>query len=169
MEMLEKAVKSLQNGPTLDLDQPLQKGTEVSLSVSAIIPEEYLPDVHMRLMMYKSIANCQSDDDIRQLKVEMIDRFGLLPEQIMNLFEVTSIKLRAEKMGIEKVDIGKESGKIYFSDNTDINPINIVQLVQSAPQTFKLEGSSILKIKQSTENLEQRSQLIDDVFQCLLA
>jgi transcription-repair coupling factor (superfamily II helicase) len=169
MEMLEKAVKSIQRGEKINLDDPLQKGTEVNLNISAIIPADYLPDVHTRLIMYKSIANCKDDRELRNLKVEMIDRFGLLPQPINNLFEVTAFKLRAEKLGIEKIEMGSTWGKILFRSNTTVNPMNIVKLVQSQPAIFRLEGSSTLKFKQSSETIELRFQLINDLLNCLEA
>ncbi len=169
MEMLDKAVKSIQKGEVLNLDEPLQKGTEVNLHFSAIIPDDYLPDVHTRLIMYKSIANCQNDEEIHNLKIEMIDRFGLLPPPINNLFEVTTIKLRAEKVGIEKIDVGTSSGKFIFSSKTSVDPMNLVKLVQSQPNIFKLEGSSTLRFKLGSETMEQRSQLINDILNELAA
>jgi transcription-repair coupling factor (superfamily II helicase) len=169
MEMLEKAVKSIQRGEKLNLDEPLQKGTEVNLNISAIIPEAYLPDVHSRLIMYKSIANCKDDHELKDLKVEMIDRFGLLPYQINNLFDVTSLKLRADKLGIEKIEVGSTWGKVLFRSNTPVNPMNIVTLVQSQPAIFRLEGSSTLKFKLSSETIEQRFHVINNILNSLEA
>lgn len=169
MEMLDKAVKSIQKGEIFNLDEPLQKGTEVNLHFSAIIPDDYLPDVHTRLIMYKSIANCQTKDELNNLKIEMIDRFGLLPIPINNLFEVTTIKLRAEKMGIEKIDTGDTAGKLVFNSKTSIDPLNLVKLVQSQPNIFKFDGANMLRFKLASETMEQRSQLINDILNHLAA
>ena len=106
MEMLERAVKAIRAGKTPNLDQPLELATEVNLRISALIPDEYLPDVHNRLMLYKRISNAKTADDLRELQVEMIDRFGLLPEPTKNLFAVTDLKLSAEALGITKIDAG---------------------------------------------------------------
>ena len=169
MEMLERAIKSVQDGETLDLDQPLQKGIEVNLHISAIIPDDYLPDVHTRLIMYKSIANCKDDEDLKDLQVEMIDRFGLLNEPINNLFKVTSTKLRAAKLGIVKVDIGSASGKIEFGAKTNIDPMNLVKLVQTSPDIYRLDGASTLKFKQVSDTAEERFQLTNDILNILEA
>lgn len=169
MDMLNRAVKAIQNGETPNIDEPLQLGTEVNLSISAIIPEDYLPDVHTRLIMYKSIANCADDDELQDLKIEMIDRFGLLPAPLNNLFKVTSIKLQAEKIGITKVEANSAGGKFEFSSKTCVDPFKLVQLVQTAPQIYRLEGSSALKFKQPSETVEERFKLIDDMLNALTA
>ncbi len=80
MEMLDQAVKAIRDGKTPNLDRPLREGTEINLRLPALIPEDYLPDVHMRLVLYKRISNARNDDKLRELQVEMIDRFGLLPD-----------------------------------------------------------------------------------------
>lgn len=167
MEMLDKAVKSIQRGETPDLDESLLQGTEVNLNISAIIPDDYLPDVHTRLIMYKSIANSKTHNSLRDLKVEMIDRFGLLTPQINNLFDVTELKLRAEKLGIVKVHAANTSGRFEFAKNTNIDPMNLVKLVQASPQTYRLEGASTLRFKKETENAEQRLTLVSDILQAL--
>ena len=167
MDMLDKAVKSIQRGETPNVDTPLQQGTEVNLNISAIIPDDYLPDVHTRLIMYKSIANCQNDDALRDLKVEMIDRFGLLPAAINNLFAVTSLKLEAEKLGIIKLTASSTNGRLEFAGHTTVDPMKLVQLVQSAPTVYKLEGASSLKFKQDTENAEARIEAVSEILQAL--
>jgi transcription-repair coupling factor (superfamily II helicase) len=163
MEMLDKAVKAIQRGEQANLDEPLNRGTEVNLHIPAIIPDDYLPDVHSRLIMYKSIANSQSSDELKEVKVEMIDRFGLLPAPINNLFDVTELKLKAQSLGIDKIDVGREHGKFEFNSKTTVDPMNLVTLVQSQPNIFKIEGTSTLKFKLSSETVEQRLKLVEDI------
>ena len=167
MEMLERAVESIQKGETPNLDQPLKKGTEINLHISAIIPDNYIPDVHTRLIEYKSIANIDDIDSLRDKKVEMIDRFGLLPAPLNNLFDVTTLKLKAQTIGIEKIDVGSNSGKLEFGKNPNINPMQIVALVQSQPNIFKMEGSNMLRFKLPSETVEERLQLVEDILKSL--
>ena len=143
MEMLDKAVKSIKRGEIPNINTPLKQGTEVDLSLSAIIPEDYLPDVHTRLIMYKKIASCQDKDAIRALKIEMIDRFGLLPEAVEHLMAVTQIKLLAEKLGITKIYANKSSGRFDFSTDTPVDPMKIVQLNTTRPAAFQLRGGQL--------------------------
>ncbi|WP_255374853.1 TRCF domain-containing protein, partial [Oleiphilus sp. HI0079] len=98
MELLEQAVRSLQDGSELDLEESMH-GTEVNLRIPALIPEDYLPDVHARLVLYKRIASCRSYSELKDLQVEMIDRFGLLAEPTKNLLRQAELKLDAEKLG----------------------------------------------------------------------
>ena len=167
MDMLDKAVKSIQRGETPNIDAPLQQGIEVNLNISAIIPDDYLPDIHSRLMMYKAIANCSDDSGLRDLKVEMIDRFGLLTPQINNLFDVTRLKLMADKLGIIKITATDISARFEFGSQTQVDPMKLVQLVQSAPNVYRLEGASTLKVKQEMANSEERIDGVQGILQAL--
>ena len=91
-QLLERTVAALKAGRSPELDRPLDHGTEIELNLPALLPEDYLPDVHVRLIQYKRIASAGSDEELRELKVEMIDRFGLLPDAANNLFDVTALK-----------------------------------------------------------------------------
>ncbi|MGX8249391.1 TRCF domain-containing protein, partial [Escherichia coli] len=108
----------IQKGEQPNLDLPLGGGPEINLRVPALIPEDYLPDVHARLILYKRIANASDEDGLKELQVEMIDRFGLLPEPTKNLMRLTLLKLQADKLGITKVDAGPQGGRIEFAAET---------------------------------------------------
>ena len=155
-EMLEKAVEAIRKGETPNLDQPLQQGTEVNLRLPALLPEDYIHDVHTRLILYKRIAAAKTDEDLKNLQVELIDRFGLLPEPAKNLFRQTRLRLKAEKLGIVKLDAGEKEGRIEFNSQPDIDPVAIIQLIQTDPHLYRLEGSSVLKYSGSMEKVEQR-------------
>jgi len=160
MELLEQAVKSLQEGKPLNLENTF-KETEINLRIPAIIPEDYLPDVHMRLVLYKRIASAKSDEALREIQVEMIDRFGMLPEQIKNLMRQTELKLKAETIGIVKIDAGASSGRIEFSSDTSVNPLAIVQLVQERPDLYRLEGATKLKFELNAKDVDSKLSEID--------
>ncbi len=160
-EMLEKAVEAINKGEVPDLDKPLQLGTDVNLRLPALLPEDYIHDVHTRLVLYKRIAAARNNDGLKSLQVELIDRFGLLPEQAKNLFRQTRLRLKAEKMGIIKIDAGAGSAKLEFNSQPDINPVAIIKLIQSEPMSYRLEGSSILKYSGSMDKAEQRFQLLE--------
>ena len=145
MEMLEQAIEAIRAGKTPNLDKPLQFGSEINLHLPALIPDEYLPDVHSRLVMYKRISSSKDDLELRELQIEMIDRFGLLPEASKNLFRITALKHSADALGIAKIEAGVGSGKIDFSDDTSIQPMTLVSLVQKQPKRYKLAGASQLK------------------------
>ncbi len=161
MEMLDRAVEAIKDGKTPNLDRPLKEGTEINLRLPALIPDDYLPDVHTRLVLYKRISNATDDDQLRELQVEMIDRFGLLPEPVKNLFRVTSLKLRSEVLGIKKIDSGPESGKLEFDQDTSIDVGIIIDLVQSEPHRYKLATANQLVFSEKMESPEIRFTKIE--------
>lgn len=161
MEMLEQAVKSIQSGKNPNSEIPLHQGAEVNLHVPSLIPDDYLPDVNSRLTLYKRISNAQNDNELKELQVEMIDRFGLLPEQVKNLFKVTALKLQLTPLGIQKLDAGPESGRIEFGRETNIDPFRLIQIVQTRPATYKLEGGQALKFIEKMPEIDQRLAVIE--------
>ena len=145
MDLLERAVKSLKAGRQPQLDRPLDHGAEIDLQVPALLPEDYLPDVHSRLVLYKRIASARDLEELKDLQVEMIDRFGLLPEPTRNLIAITKLKLKATPLGIRKIEAGPSGGRILFNAEPNIDPARIIQLIQTRPKEFKLDGSDKLR------------------------
>ena len=164
-ELLERAVQALKEGREPELDKPLFHGTEIDLHAPALIPEDYLPDIHERLILYKRIANAADDEALRELQVEMIDRFGLLPEPVKTLFAITALKLRATRLGIRKIDLGDSGGRILFIEQPDIDPMTIIKLIQGQPDRYKLDGSDKLRILRDLPDVQTRlnaaSRLLD--------
>lgn len=168
MDMLDRAVKAIRQGKQADLEKAMSEAIEINLRIPALIPADYLPDVHTRLVMYKRLASAENEDSLRDLQVEMIDRFGLLPEQIKNLFRVTQIKITAETIGITKLEANARGGKIEFSSDTRVDPLKIVKLVQSQPRIYKLEGANQLKFTMDLEATEKRIQTVMDLLDHLM-
>lgn len=147
-ELLERAVRSIKQGKLPDLDAGEEvRGADVELHVPALIPEDYLPDVHTRLTLYKRISSARDNDALRELQVEMIDRFGLLPDPAKHLFAVAELKLRANALGIRKLDLGENGGRIVFESKPDIDPMAVIQLIQKQPNLYAMEGPNKLRIK----------------------
>ncbi|HFA59176.1 MAG TPA: transcription-repair coupling factor, partial [Rhodospirillales bacterium] len=149
------------------LDQPLHHGTEVDLHVPALIPDDYLPDVHARLVLYKRIASAPDEAALRELQVEMIDRFGLLPEPVKHLFTVTEIKLAAERLGIRRVDAGERSGRLVFDEQPAIDPAHLVALLQEAPQTYRFDGRERLRFEADMATFEARVAFVRQLLERL--
>ena len=169
MEMLERAVKSIQKGEQPNLDQPLGGGPEINLRVPALIPEDYLPDVHARLILYKRIANAADENGLRELQVEMIDRFGLLPEPAKHLVRLTLLKLQAASLGITKIDAGPQGGRIEFAADTSVDPMVLIKLIQSQPNRYKFEGATMFKFQVPMERAEERFNTLEALLERLLA
>lgn len=169
MEMLERAVKSIQKGEQPNLDQPLGGGPEINLRVPALIPEDYLPDVHARLILYKRIANAADENGLRELQVEMIDRFGLLPEPAKHLVRLTLLKLQAASLGITKIDAGPQGGRIEFAADTSVDPMVLIKLIQSQPSRYKFEGATQFKFQVPMERAEERFNTLEALLERLAA
>ncbi|WP_346950488.1 transcription-repair coupling factor, partial [Dyella sp.] len=145
-ELLERAVRALKSGKVPDFDLSSEHETEVELHLPALIPDDYLPDVHTRLTLYKRIASARHDEALRDLQVEMIDRFGLLPEQAKTLFAIAGLKLMATPLGIRKLDFGPNGGRITFREKPEVDPLAIIRLIQGQPRVYKLDGQDKLKV-----------------------
>ncbi len=167
MEMLERAVKAIQKGEQPNLDQPLGGGPEINLRIPALIPEDYLPDVHARLILYKRIANAADEDGLNELQVEMIDRFGLLPDAAKHLIRLTLLKLQAEKLGITKIDAGPQGGRIEFAADTPVDPMALIKLIQTQPKRYKFEGATVFKFQVPMERPEERFNTLEALLERL--
>lgn len=164
MEMLERAVNALKSGKVPQLDQPMHQGPEVDLHTPALLPDEYLPDVHLRLVLYKRIAAAKTNEELRELQVEMIDRFGLLPPPAKNLFRIAEFKQAARTLGLRKIDVGPGGGSVTFEGDTKVEPGTLIRFVQRNSRTHRLDGGNKLKF---TMNLEQEELRFTQVEQLL--
>lgn len=167
-EFLEKTVEAMRSGKNLDVNQPLRDQTEIDLHIPALIPENYLPDVHSRLILYKRIANAKDEEGLRELQVEMIDRFGLLPDASKNLFEIANLKLRAKILGIKKIDVNKDYGIIEFDAQPKINVTTLIKLIQTQPKHFQLMGGTEkLKFNINNNETANRINIVSDLLTLL--
>jgi transcription-repair coupling factor (superfamily II helicase) len=145
-DMLARAVEALRNGEEPQLDKPLRHGAELEFHVPALIPETYLADVQSRLTLYKRIASARDAAGLRELQVEMIDRFGLLPDAVKNLFEIAELKRMAERIGITHLDFGPGGGRIEFSEQSTADPRALVRLMQESGGNYRMQGPQKLRI-----------------------
>jgi transcription-repair coupling factor (superfamily II helicase) len=139
-ELLARAVAALREGKEPDLEDPFDHGPEIDLGLIALIPEDYMPDVHMRLVQYKRIANAETNEKLAELQVELIDRFGLLPTQTKTLFEITTLKLIAQQLGISRIRASASGGTIEFGKNASIDPAVLLSLVAESNGAYRLDG-----------------------------
>jgi transcription-repair coupling factor (superfamily II helicase) len=165
--LLERAVNALKSGKQPELDTPMDKGAEVDLQAAALIPEDYLPDVHLRLVLYKRISNTETTADIRELQIEMIDRFGLLPDQVKTLFSVTELKQQAAHLGIKKIEANAGGGRIIFTTQPNINTEQLINLIQTQAQIYKFDGADKLRFIQNFANVEQKVGFISQLLEKL--
>ena len=166
-ELLGRAVDSLRSGEEPDLEAPLHAGVDINLHIPALLPEDYVPDVHLRLILYKRISAAESAQELRDLQVELIDRFGLLPDSAKNLLRIAAIKKSAGALGIEKIDAADAGGYLLFGQESRIDPVALVQLVQNKGDRYRLQGSHRLQIRGDLSALETRFRTIEQLLDAL--
>lgn len=146
-ELLERAVRSIKRGELPDVDGVRTHGADIELHVPALIPDDYLPDVHARLTLYKRISSARDAEELRELQVEMIDRFGLLPDAAKYLFAVAELKLQATQLGLRKIDLGEKGGRVHFESKPNIDPMAVIRLIQGQPKSYQMDGPDKLRVK----------------------
>jgi len=165
--MLNAAVKALKAGEQIpDLTAPLSITSEINLRAPALLPNDYCPDVHERLTLYKRLANCDTEDDLREMQEELIDRFGELPSQAQALVETHRLRIAGKSVGIAKLDAGPSSIQLTLIPNPPVDPADIILLIQS-DRAFKLAGPDKLTWSKPTANLKDRVAAVKDLFRKL--
>jgi transcription-repair coupling factor (superfamily II helicase) len=163
MDLLARAVEALKSGKEPELEKITSSGSEVDLQIPALIPESYLGDVNLRLQFYKKIAIAKNIRELDEIQVEMIDRFGLLPDATKNLFAQATLKQTAEAMGITKIEASSKSGKLEFNDKPNIDPMKIIQLIQKHSNQFRIDGPTRLRFNLNTHERNDRIKLVEEI------
>ena len=162
MELLENAVDALKAGREPSLEDLTSQQTEVELRMPSLLPDDFIPDVNTRLSFYKRIASAKNEQDLEEIKVELIDRFGRLPDAARNLLDIARLRQQAQKLGIRKLESNEKGGVIEFNEKNNVNPVWLIGLLQKQPQHFRLDGPTRLKFMQ---DLEERKTRMDWVRQ----
>ena len=181
-ELLERAVTTLKQGKVPDPDAPLLSDIEIELGSPALIPDDYVYDIHQRLIFYKRISNAALNsstekgstgkgsaekETLDEIRVELIDRFGLLPDYLKNLFLVTEVKRNVENMGINSIEVADSGIKIKFSDKPNINPVKLIEMIQVQSSKYHFDGKQTFRILNPEEEIDQRVKQIYDVINTL--
>lgn len=160
MEMLEEAVQALKDGREPSLDTMLSSQSELDLKIPALLPDSYIPDVSLRLSFYKRLASSRDNEELDEIQVELIDRFGLLPDAAKNLVAVTRFKQQAQALGIKRLEVNPKGGTVEFAERTQVQPVYIIQLIQTQSRIYKLEGGNKLKFSITTNTSQERLELV---------
>ncbi len=168
-EMLERAVRSLKYGEEPLLDIPLHSGIEIDLGVISLLPADYIFDVDTRLVLYKRISNAETQEELRDIQIELVDRFGLLPEAAKNLFTQTELKVKIAPLGISKIKGDLKSGIIEFTDKPRISTSQLIKLIQFQPDRYQFDGKKILSFKHESNNMQQQLDFLDNLLSNRLA
>jgi transcription-repair coupling factor (superfamily II helicase) len=160
-DMLMRTIKALEDGLEPGLDSALPPAIEINLHLPALLPDDYLPDVHLRLVHYKRIASARTDQALRELQVELVDRFGPLPEATRNLFRLTALRLRAEPLAIRRLDAGPAGGFVEFGPATTVSPAWLVKLLRDELGTYRLDRQQKLRFKAELEDHPARFGFVE--------
>ena len=175
-DFLKDAIKTLKKNEIFSIDQSYKRGastfpdmvskftSEVNLYTSALLPETWIPDVNLRLTLYKRIASASDDEALYRLQKEMRNRFGKLPEAAMRLIEITKLKLKATPLGIVKLNIGKKSGQVVFGPNADFDMNGLQKLIRDYPGTMKLRNKdSAIQLTHDMDTVDSRVAISNSI------
>lgn len=166
MELLESAVDALKAGREPSLEDLTSQQTDVELRMPTLLPEEMIPDVGTRLSFYKRIASAGDADTLADLRAELIDRFGPLPEAARNLLQCAALRQQAAALGIRRIEGHDKGGFIEFSESNHVDPGYLIGLLQQQPGVFRLDGPSKLKF---IRDLAERPARLEFIGQLLAA
>lgn len=167
MELLDAAVKALKEGREPSLEELTQQQADIELRVPALLPDDYLGDVNMRLSFYKRIAAAESKSELDDLKVELIDRFGLLPDATKNLLQIAELRLLVEPLKVVRIDAGTQGGFIEFSPKAQVNPDKFIQLIQKEPIVYRFDGPLKFKFMKDLSDNKVRLEFVVDLLKAI--
>lgn len=163
MELLESAVESLKAGREPSLEDLISSQTDVELRLPALLPDDFIPDVNTRLSFYKRIASAKQANELDELKVELIDRFGQLPDATRSLLQIAALRQQAHKLGIKRIESNEKGGFIEFSQDNCVDPTHLIGLLQREPKVYRLDGPARLKFIKDLTARQQRLEFIDNL------
>ena len=167
-DLLKRTIHAIKNNKQLDIKEALTEEVEINPGIACIIPDTYLPDVHERLILYKRIASANNEEELKDLKIEMIDRFGLLPDSTSNLFESSSLKNYSNDIGVLKINIYDDKAEITLNEKNSIDTSKIINLIQTKPHQFQLKNQKTLIVKEVMEADQFRIKKISDIVKSLV-
>ncbi len=166
-DILTRTIESLRDGEEPDPETPTEMTTDINLHLPALIPDDYMPDVHLRLVHYKKIASAADTATLSELQVELIDRFGLIPAATQNLFRIARLRLQTQALGLKRIDIGPTGGRVEFGAKTTVEPRILVGLLESQGDRYSFDAQQRLRIQADLEADEARFACIEELLACL--
>jgi len=160
--MLEEAVAAARTTPALAEagggEEALREewSPQITIGTPVLIPENYVPDLGVRLGLYRRIAGLADRREIDGFAAELIDRFGTLPTEVENLLEIIAIKRWCREAGIEKLEAGPKGAVISLRDNRFANPAGLVELIQRNAGTLKFRPDQKILYQRNWEDAKAR-------------
>jgi transcription-repair coupling factor (superfamily II helicase) len=146
-QMLEDAVAELRERPDLAHEAARGWSPQINTGASVLIPEEYVPDLNVRLALYRRLSEAERPEDREALAAEMIDRFGPLPKETSQLLKVVAIKGLCRQTNVAKIDVGPKGAVISFRGDDFANPAGLVGLVQRKSNIWRVRPDHRVVVK----------------------
>jgi transcription-repair coupling factor (superfamily II helicase) len=154
-QMLEEAVSTLKAGGAAASEEGAWS-PQITLGMPVMIPEAYVPDLQLRMGLYRRLADLAEQADIESFAAELIDRFGPLPEEVQHLLEIVTIKALCRRANVEKVDAGPKGVVITFRNNVFANPPGLMRWIQSEGSLAKVRPDQKVVVIRDWERPEKR-------------
>ena len=161
--ILSKAISALKTGKIPNLDKPLDEITDIDINEVALIPDNYINDINQRLIMYKKIANSETSDQLDNVVIELINRFGILPRETNNLIDITNMKIKYSKIGIKKLSVTRVSLKISFQNDAQINNEKLIKFINNSQNNVSFTKDNILLYKKTFSNIRDKKIVIANI------
>ncbi|HEX5476277.1 MAG TPA: TRCF domain-containing protein, partial [Burkholderiales bacterium] len=166
--MLERAVRKLRSGRAPELEDAMDLATEVNLHVPALLPASYCSDVQERLTLYKRLADAESAQALVELREELVDRFGELPEAARALIECHNVRVAARPLGVARVDATHEAVQLQFVRNPPLDGSKVIDFIRKR-RNARLAGPEKLRVDAKLPAWQERAQAVKDILQALAA
>jgi transcription-repair coupling factor (superfamily II helicase) len=164
-DMLNMAIRSLKQGKEPDLTQPFEVTTEINLHTPALLPTDYCSDVHERLTLYKRLANCGSEDELERLNEELVDRFGVPPEQTQALLDSHRLRILGKPLGVARVDATGEAVQLQFTEHPPVDAGRMMALMKK--HGWRLMGPNRLRASAKGETPSARADAARRILETL--
>ena len=168
-DLLKRTVKALKAGDKIKIEDLTIEPIDIDTGIACIIPQDYVYDVHERLVLYKRISNVSDEQHLDELQMEIIDRFGMLPDSSKNLFYLTRLRFICQDIGVNKIVITDTKTNITLKDKNKIDPAKIINLIQTQPSKYKLKGQNTLIFIADMENDYSRIVVVSNFLKKLSA
>jgi transcription-repair coupling factor (superfamily II helicase) len=164
LKLMEDAIAELKGESPREPLEP-----EVNVRMSAFLSESYIPDIDQRMAAYRRLAKMTELKELSDFNLELIDRYGVLPEEASNLFFKIALKILSKKAGIARLDLLDRRMHLQFSTAHLKNSEALVDLIQAAPQTYELTPGHILKVKlagyRGSGNFGRAKNILKDIIE----
>ena len=165
--ILAKAISSLKSGKIPNFEKPLDAITEIDLNEIALIPDKYISDINQRLIMYKKIANSDTSEQLDNIIIELINRFGMVPLEVYNLIDITKMKIKYSKIGIKKLNITKNTLKMSFEQKAKISSKKLIKFIKNSNNNVSFRKDNTLIYKKDFKDIRDKKIVIANIIESI--